>query len=105
MVLLVDHQQPKGGTMNTNYQAPSDTSSDDLTLHTYQDDLNTNDALTDPIIDEETDDPTEELGIDPAEFKAELDKYDFDEAGHGDDDMREAIEDADDLNEEDTSRP
>lgn len=73
---------------------------DDLVLHSYQDDLDTDDAFHDPIIDEETDDPTEELGIDPKSFAEELDKYDFDEPGKGDDDMREAIEDADDVNSE-----
>lgn len=46
-------------------------------------------------MDEESDDPTEDFGVDPKEFKEELDKYDFDDAGHGDDDMREAIEDSD----------
>ena len=74
-------------------QPPQD---DDLQLQNYQDDLDTDANIKDPIIDEETDDPTEELGVDPKEFKDELDKYDFDEAGHGDDDMREEIEDRDD---------
>lgn len=83
---------------------PANIPDDDLQLQNYQDDLDTDSTIHDPIMDEETDDPTEELGVDPAEFKKELDKYDFDEAGHGEDDMREAIEDADDLNEEDTSR-
>ena len=77
---------------------------DDLTLQNYQDDLDTSSSIAGPVIDEETDDPTEELGVNPEEFKKELDKYDFDEVGKGDDDMREAIEDLDDLNEEDTSR-
>lgn len=82
---------------------PKNIPDDDLTLQNYQDDLDSNGSITDPVIDEETDDPTEELGVNPKEFKDELDKYDFDEAGHGDDDMREAIEDADDLNAEDTA--
>lgn len=82
---------------------PKNIPDDDLVLQSYQDDLDTDDSFHDPIIDEETDDPTEELGVDPKEFKDELDKYDFDEEGNGDDDMREAIEDADDLNAEDTS--
>lgn len=83
---------------------PKNIPDDDLTLQNYQDDLDTSGAIQDPIIDEETDDPTEVLGVNPNEFKKELDKYDFDEVGKGDDDMREAIEDLDDLNEEDTSR-
>lgn len=68
---------------------------DDYQVQNYQDDLTTDDNKADPIIDEETDDPTEELGVNRNEFKKELDKYDFDEAGHGDDDMREEIEDRD----------
>jgi hypothetical protein len=68
---------------------------DDYEVQNYQDDLTTDDNKADPIIDEETDDPTEELGVNRNEFKKELDKYDFDEAGHGDDDMREEIEDRD----------
>lgn len=90
--------------MDTVNPDPKNIPDDELTLQNYQDDLDTNSSISDPVIDEETDDPTKELGVDPEEFKKELDKYDFDEAGHGDDDMREAIEDADDLNEEDTSR-
>jgi len=82
---------------------PANIPDDDLQLQNYQDDLDTSSTITDPIMDEESDDPTEELGVNPKEFKDELDKYDFDEAGHGDDDMREAIEDLDDLNEEDTA--
>lgn len=68
---------------------------DDYEVQNYQDDLTTDDNKADPIIDEETDDPVEELGVNRNEFKNELDKYDFDEAGHGDDDMREEIEDRD----------
>jgi hypothetical protein len=71
-------------------------SDDPIQLQNYQDDLDTGFDDTDPIIDEETDDPTEELGVPPAEFRDELDKYDIDDTGHGDDDMRETIEDYDD---------
>jgi hypothetical protein len=68
---------------------------DDIKLHTYQDDLNTDDTTTDPIIDELNDDPTEALGIDPKEFKNELDKY-VDEGNDTDDeDRREDIESID----------
>lgn len=80
---------------------PKNIPDDDLTLQGYQDDLDTSASATDAIIDEETDDPTKELGVDPKEFKKELDTYAFDEAGHDDDDdRREAIEDADDVNQE-----
>lgn len=81
---------------------PSTIPDDDLQLQNYQDDLDTSSSISDPATHAGTDDPTEELGVDPKEFKKELDKYDFDEAGHGDDDMREEIEDRDDLNREDT---
>lgn len=89
--------------MDSTNPDPKNIPNDDLTLQNYQDDLDTDGDIRDPIIDEETDDPTEELGVSPSEFKKELDKYDFDEAGHGDDDMREEIEDLDQENEEDTS--
>ena len=74
---------------------PSNIPDDDLTLQNYQDDLDTSSSVKDPIMNEGNDDPTEELGVDAREFKNELDKYDFDEAGHGDDDMREEIESRD----------
>jgi hypothetical protein len=74
---------------------------DDSKIQPFQDDLNTDENVVDPITHELTDDPTEELGVDPKEFKRELDKYDFDEAGHGDDDMREEIESRDMENAED----
>lgn len=75
--------------------SPNTIPDDDLQLQNYQDDLDTSASIHDPIMDEETDDPTEELGVSKAEFKKELDKYDVDEAGHGDDDMREEIESLD----------
>lgn len=68
---------------------------DDIQLHMPQDDLDADDAAVDPVIIEENDDPTEVLGVSPTEFKNELDKYDIDEAGHGDDDMLNEIEDRD----------
>jgi serine/threonine protein kinase HipA of HipAB toxin-antitoxin module len=73
---------------------PSQIPDDDLQLQNYQDDLDTSSSITDPLMTQD-DDITEELGVDPKEFKKELDKYDFDEAGHGDDDMREEIESRD----------
>lgn len=74
---------------------------DDLRLQNYQDDLDTASHIHDPMSYERDDDPTKELGVSPHHFKAELDKYDFDEAGHGDDDMREQIEDWDEEIEDD----
>ena len=74
---------------------PSNIPDDDLQLQNYQDDLDTSSSISDPVIDEETDDPTKELGIDPKEFKKELDHYDFDDTTKGEDDRREDIEDKD----------
>lgn len=65
------------------------------TSRTYQDDFDYKDNDTDPIIDEETDSPAVELGIPEVEFRDELDKYDVDDTGNEDDDMRETIEDRD----------
>ena len=77
----------------------SDRTSNDATnpnsQRTYQDDFDNNEIDTDPIIDEETDSTANELGIPENEFKDELDKYADDDTGTGDDDMREAIEDRD----------
>ena len=86
---------------STNEFNESDRTSNDETnpnsQRTYQDDFDNNDTDTDtdPIIDEETGSPAEELGIPEKEFKDELDKYADDDSGTGDDDMREAIEDRD----------
>lgn len=66
---------------------------DDYT--TYEHDLNDDDNRPDPIIDEETDDPTEGFGIPPDEFKDELDKQATDEGNVDQEDMRETIEDQD----------
>jgi len=87
---------------------PQNIPDDDLRLQNYQDDLDTNSAIADPIMDEGSDDPTEELGVDPKEFKKELDQYAFedglknddtrdpDETKDGDpDDRREDIENSD----------
>ncbi|MBC7565127.1 hypothetical protein H7100_02795 [Candidatus Saccharibacteria bacterium] len=68
---------------------------DDIKLHTYQDDLTTDDAVSDPLMNELNDDPTEELGVDPKEFKAELDKYADEGNDTDDEDRREEIEDID----------
>ena len=77
---------------------PQNISDDDLQLQNYQDDLDTSSKTHDPIMDEETDDPTEELGVNPKEFKKELDKYDTENADADDpesDDRREELEDYD----------
>lgn len=64
---------------------------------TYQDDLDYRDDAVDPISNEITDDPTEELGVPPEEFKAEMDKIALDDWGHDDEDSREALEDRDEA--------
>lgn len=61
----------------------------------YQDDLDYHDNDTDPIIEEETDNPAKELGIPEDEYGQELAKYSGDGDEPEDDDMREAIEDLD----------
>lgn len=66
----------------------------DFTLHNYQDDLDTDPNQIDPVISEQTDDPTREFGIPAAEMKDELDKLDP-ESGE---DARESVEDIDDEN-------
>ena len=74
---------------------PQNIPDDDLRLQNYQDDLDTSGSIADPVMDESSDDPTKELGIDAKEFKKELDTYDVDDSVKGDDDRREAIEDLD----------
>ena len=67
---------------------------DDIKLKSFQDDLATDDNVTDPVMDETGDDPTKELGVPVDEFKDELDKQDFgDHLNEGDDDRREDLED------------
>jgi len=74
---------------------PKNIPDEDLQLQNYQDDLDTSSSIHDRVIDEETDDPTEELGVDRNEFKKELDKYDVDATDSDDDDRREEIESLD----------
>ncbi len=62
---------------------------DDIQLKSYQDDLDEN-STPDPFMEEEGEDPSEELGIPPDELKDELDKEDDDE------DRASLIEDLDD---------
>jgi len=69
---------------------PQQIPDDDLTLQNYQDDLDISSSVKDPIMDEESDDPTEELGVDPKEFKKELDQYAFDDGMKRDDEKTDA---------------
>ena len=69
---------------------------DDYNPRNYQDTTDTGDDDTDPIIDEETDDPTEILGVSREEYKKEMDGLDIDDdTAEGNEDARERIEDAD----------
>lgn len=61
----------------------------------YQDDLNYKDSDIDPIINEDTESPADELQIPEDEYKDELNKFIDTDTGTGDDDMRETIEDRD----------
>ena len=74
--------------------------------NSYQDDIDSADDQVDPIIDEETDDPTEGFGVPAASFKDELDRMeghspDAPNDEYDSDDMREHIED---LDEDDRDR-
>jgi hypothetical protein len=73
----------------------NDDNSDDITIHTPQDDLTTDDNARDYITEELTDDPTEELGVNPNEFRDELNKYVDDGNDLDNEDRREDIEDID----------
>ncbi len=73
----------------------------DITLHNYQDDLDTDPDAVDPVIGEVTDDPVEAFGIPEDEYQDELDKLVIDDDLDGNDDEREYIEDLDeDLDDE-----
>lgn len=68
------------------------------TSETYQDDLDNDNDAVDPFSNEATDDPTEELGIPPEEYKEEMDKIALDDRGQdNDEDTRETIEDRDEA--------
>lgn len=76
---------------------------DDYQLQSYQDDLTTDDNVSDPLMDEENDNPAEVFDIPRSEFKDELDKEEIDELDDDEypddidirDDEREYIEDLD----------
>lgn len=70
-------------------------SNDDIKLHTYQDDLDGDDSMTDPIMEEIGQDPSVELGVPADELRAELDKEDDEE------DRANQIEDLDDNSTDD----
>ena len=65
----------------------------------YQDDMDTNDAKRDPLMNELNDDPTKELQLPPDEFGDEMD------ALGGSDDAREMIEDRDERDDNAASNP
>lgn len=52
---------------------------DDYQLQSYQDDLTTDDNVSDPVMDEYGEDPAKELGIPRSAFKEELDKEEIDD--------------------------
>lgn len=76
---------------------------DDLKLHTYQDDLDTEKA--DEFMNEAGEQPAEEIGIPEDAFKEELDAIALDDLERGNEDMRETIEDRDEDDDNAASRP
>lgn len=71
---------------------------DDYDVNNYQDDFDASDDAIDPIIDEETDDPTQILGVSPVEYKNEMDQLDIEDDAAGDKEgARERMEDLDDA--------
>ena len=73
------------------------------TSETYEDDLDNDNDAVDPFSDEATDDPTEELGVSPEKYKNEMDKIALDELEHDHEDSREALEDADEADDNSAS--
>lgn len=60
---------------------------DNYQPQSYQDDLNTDESVTDPAMEELTENIAEEIGVDEKELGAEIDKYtdeDFEEDAQGD---------------------
>lgn len=76
---------------------PANIPDDDLQLRGYQDDLDTGSSISDAATHDLTDDPTKTLGVNPKEFKKELDRYDFEKSDddEDEDDRREDIESRD----------
>ena len=67
------------------------------TSETYEDDLNNDNDAVDPFMDEATDDPTEDLGIPPEEYREEMDKIALDDLEYDHEDTRETLEDRDEA--------
>lgn len=83
--------------MDDEQQVPRDRD-EEFASRPYEDELDTDDEINDPVMAEQTDDPTRELGVPPEELKREFDKMDPETAGgepEDDEDMREAMEDND----------
>lgn len=74
-------------------------STNDYEVQAYQDDLDTNQEKTDPLMNELNDDVVETLGVPAKELRAELDKRDLDSADVTDD-MRQEIEGLDEDGDE-----
>lgn len=86
-----DHLPVAGESITREDSVPYDTAGDSGAP--YQDDLTTDESATDPILDEDGDDPADELGVPPSEFRDELDRYDLD--NDETEDARETMEDRD----------
>ena len=74
----------------------------DMTVHTYQDDLDT--EKPDEFMNEGGESPAEELGIPEAKLKEELDNIALDDLERNNEDMRETIEDRDEDDDNGASR-
>jgi hypothetical protein len=72
---------------------------DDIKLQTYQDDLTTDDNATDPIMDEENDNPADELGIPEDEYADGLAEEPEDEEADVVDDYGSSVDVRDDRRE------
>lgn len=59
---------------------------DDYQLQNYQDDLDSDVTIPEPILEEETDDPADDLGLSPEIFGEELEDYDLDDQDLDDED-------------------
>lgn len=68
---------------------------DDYQPQSYQDDLTTDDNAVDPLMQEETENPAETIGIPQEAFTKGINELDFGDHNESDDndDWREAVED------------
>ena len=78
--------------MDSTNPDPKNIPDDDLVLQNYQDELDTNDSIKDPAMDERPTDPTKILGVDPKEFKRELDQYAFDDGMKREDQYGDSVD-------------